>query len=268
MTNSVKRVLMVDDDLRLCESVRDYLAGRTDEYNFLGAVCTYPSAIEYFRDGMPDIVILDMMLGPGLDGSDLVEVFKKIEREQGFHSNIFVFSRSQYYEDYCAQNHLMFVQKGDTPELMMKRIERFMGSTPLSIQPIKMNMLPPKSRTERMQDYLFSVFSHAGAHTYTGFKDCLVIIPRIIELMESGIEYPMEKVYREHSKKVGSSVSAVEGRISNMLKALWTKASMDVLRDFYPPDLGKENTAPTPLPFIDYYVKLLMRMYPKNIEQA
>ena len=267
MSKSIQRVLVVDDDINLCESIRDYLAEREDEYKFLGGVWTYSAAIELFRDGMPNIVILDMMLGNGLDGSDLVEEFRKIEKEQGFKTYISVFSKSLFYESYCVQNNLMFTQKGAIiPEIMINRIERFVGLKPSGIQPVKINVTPPKTRRERMQEYLFSAFSNVGAHTYTAYDDCLYIIPRMIELTEAGIEFAMEQIYKEWEKKCKASKSAIEGRIANMLKSLWSKASLDALEKFYPPDLGK-GTAPTPVPFITYYVKRLMQVYPENVEK-
>lgn len=267
MSLYVKRLLMVDDDVALCESMRDYLAERTDEYKFLGGVCTFSAAMNLFKDGMPDIVILDMMLGPGLDGSDLIVEFKKIEKELGFKTNLFVTSKSGVYENYCAKNHLIFMQKGENnPELMIKRIERFIDCSPASEPVIKIE-ITPKSRKERMEDFLWAAFSNVGAHTYTAYGDCVYIIPRVIEMVELGEASPMDRVYMEWGIQCKTSKDTIESRIRNMLKSVWSNSPMEALKQFYPPDIRK-STYPTPLPFINYYVKLLMRKYPKNIERS
>jgi len=258
---------MVDDDGALCESMDDYLAQHSDTYQFLGGVCTRSSAIELFKDGMPDIVILDMMLGPGLDGSDLIDDFRKIAKEQGLKTEIFVVSKSSVYESYCVKSNLMFRQKGENhPESLMKWIERFVGSAPSEKTPVKLD-ITPKTRRERMKDYLFNMFSRFGAHKYGACDDCMYIIPRMVELKEAGKSFPLEEVYEEWGRKCKSTKDAIEARIRNMLKAVWTKFPDDELNQFYPPYL-KEQTTPTPLPFIDYYAKRLMMEYPNNIEKT
>lgn|GEM_PF-2969674 len=267
MENYVKRVLMVDDDIELCESMRDYLEGHTDQYKFLGSTSTFSTAIEMFKDGMPNVVILDMMLGAGLDGSDIVDEFRRMEKELNFRTNIFIVSKSGIYENYCAKNHLIFMQKGENnPELMMKRVERFVDTVTVTNQTIRIPITPPKARRDRMKDNLWALFSSAGAIKYNGCEDCMYIIPRVVELTEEGSTYALDRVYVEWSKQSNSTKEAIEGRVRNMLKTLWSKAPIELLKQLYPPTLG-DSTYPTPLPFIEYHAKRLMREYPKNIEE-
>jgi len=261
----LKRVLMVDDDVELCESVGDYLAARTDTYKFIGFTRGFNAAIELFRDSLPDIVILDMMLGPGLDGSALVDEFRRIEKETGFKTNIFIVSKSSLYENYCVKNQLMFMQKGkNNPEALFKWIERFIDVDSDYNDQIKISVTPPKTRRDRMKDNLWSMFSSVGGHIYVGCEDCMYIIPRIIELRESesGGYDPYSQAYAERSKICKIRLDSIDSRIRNMLKTVWSKASLDALKFFYPPDLGK-HMAPTPIPFIEYHVKRLQREYPQ-----
>jgi len=58
------RVLLVEDDPRLAELVTEYLSG----YEFTVELATRGDvALDSFKDGKPDIVVLDLML-PGMDG--------------------------------------------------------------------------------------------------------------------------------------------------------------------------------------------------------
>jgi len=89
------------------------------------------------------------------------------------------------------------MQKGEnSPELMIKRIERFIDCAPISEPVIKIE-ITPKSRRERMEDFLWAAFTNVGGHTYTGYTDCLYIIPRVVEMMESGDTSPLEVVYEK-----------------------------------------------------------------------
>lgn len=67
------RVLVIDDDRKLCRLIRDYLEPLGYE---LGLVHTGPDGVQYATAEQWDAVILDVML-PGLDG---FEVLKQIRR--------------------------------------------------------------------------------------------------------------------------------------------------------------------------------------------
>jgi two-component system response regulator CpxR len=67
------RVLMIDDDTKLCRLVKDYLDPLGYE---VAGVHTGPQGVEQVRDGSFQVVILDVML-PGMDG---FEVLRQIRR--------------------------------------------------------------------------------------------------------------------------------------------------------------------------------------------
>jgi DNA-binding response OmpR family regulator len=74
MTERSTRVLIIDDDRKLCGLIRDYLAPLGFD---VSAVHTGPAGVEQALTGNHDVVILDVML-PGLDGFD---VLKKIRQK-------------------------------------------------------------------------------------------------------------------------------------------------------------------------------------------
>lgn len=66
-------VLVVDDDINICEIIRMYL----EKDNFQVSVChDGKNAIEVFKEKAPDIVILDIML-PGMDGWQVCREIRK-----------------------------------------------------------------------------------------------------------------------------------------------------------------------------------------------
>lgn len=67
-------VLVVDDDINICELQRIYL----EKENFQVTVChDGKKAVEVFKDKAPDIVILDIML-PGMDGWEVCREIRKL----------------------------------------------------------------------------------------------------------------------------------------------------------------------------------------------
>jgi DNA-binding response OmpR family regulator len=74
MTDRPTRVLIIDDDRKLCALIAEYLAPLGFE---VAAEHTGPSGVERATTGNPDVVILDVML-PGLDG---FEVLKRIRQK-------------------------------------------------------------------------------------------------------------------------------------------------------------------------------------------
>ncbi|NMA67283.1 MAG: response regulator transcription factor [Clostridiaceae bacterium] len=67
-------VLVVDDDINICEIIRMYL----EKENFNVTLCyNGKKALEEFKDKAPDIVILDIML-PGMDGWQVCREIRKV----------------------------------------------------------------------------------------------------------------------------------------------------------------------------------------------
>ena len=73
-TERPTRVLIIDDDRKLCALIRDYLAPLGFE---VAAAHNGPAGVEAAATGSHDVVILDVML-PGLDG---FEVLKRIRQK-------------------------------------------------------------------------------------------------------------------------------------------------------------------------------------------
>jgi len=72
--NARAHVLVVDDDVNICELQRLYL----ERENFQVTVCHDGyRAVEIFKEKAPDIVILDIML-PGMDGWEVCREIRKI----------------------------------------------------------------------------------------------------------------------------------------------------------------------------------------------
>lgn len=72
--NTRAHVLVVDDDVNICELERIYL----EKENFQVTVChDGKKAVELFKEKAPDIVILDIML-PGMDGWEVCREIRKL----------------------------------------------------------------------------------------------------------------------------------------------------------------------------------------------
>ncbi len=68
-----KKILIVDDDVNICELLRLYLT----KENFDTAVCNDgESALKYALEGSPDLILLDIML-PKLDGWQVCRAIRK-----------------------------------------------------------------------------------------------------------------------------------------------------------------------------------------------
>ena len=72
--NTNTRVLVVDDDINICELVRLYL----EKEGFSVSVCyDGRKSVEVFKELAPDIVILDIML-PGMDGWQVCREIRRL----------------------------------------------------------------------------------------------------------------------------------------------------------------------------------------------
>jgi two-component system OmpR family response regulator len=71
--HQMKKVLLIEDDIRLAELITEYLCG----YDFQVAhVARGDQALDAVAKELPDIVVLDLML-PGIDGMDICRTIRK-----------------------------------------------------------------------------------------------------------------------------------------------------------------------------------------------
>jgi DNA-binding response OmpR family regulator len=71
---SPQKLLVIDDDRKLCRLLRDYLAPLGYE---VSAVHTGPEGLTAAAEGTFDAVILDLML-PGMDGNDVLRELRRV----------------------------------------------------------------------------------------------------------------------------------------------------------------------------------------------
>ncbi|HBN85684.1 MAG TPA: DNA-binding response regulator [Clostridiales bacterium] len=72
--NTKSRILIVDDDVNICELVRLYL--EKDGY-VVEACNTGSDAMDKFKEFTPNLVVLDIML-PGIDGLEILRLIRNI----------------------------------------------------------------------------------------------------------------------------------------------------------------------------------------------
>ena len=62
MSGNEKRILVVDDDARFVNDMKDYLAGR-DDFKYAGGTGNAAEALRLVRDRLPHVILVDIMLG-------------------------------------------------------------------------------------------------------------------------------------------------------------------------------------------------------------
>ncbi len=72
--NTKSRILVIDDDVNICELIRLYL----EKENYLVATCNKGTeALDKFKEFTPNLVVLDIML-PGIDGLEILRLIRNI----------------------------------------------------------------------------------------------------------------------------------------------------------------------------------------------
>ncbi|HEY0065175.1 MAG TPA: response regulator transcription factor [Telluria sp.] len=114
------RVLLVEDDLRLAQLVTEYLSS----YEFSVELVTRgDTALASFKETMPDVVVLDLML-PGLDG---MVVCRQI-RDQSDVPILIVTARDDTYDEVSLleQGADDFLNKPVQPRVLLARLRALM----------------------------------------------------------------------------------------------------------------------------------------------
>jgi two-component system OmpR family response regulator len=117
------RVMLVEDDARLAELVTEYLSG----YEFaVDLVTRGDTALERFKQTIPDLVVLDLML-PGLDG---MVVCRRI-RETSEVPILILTAREDSYDEVSGleQGADDFVNKPVQPRVLLARLRALVRRT-------------------------------------------------------------------------------------------------------------------------------------------
>jgi len=256
---NIKRILVVDDDIQFVYDMQAYLVGRKD-FKYVGCAGTTAEALELVKDKLPHVILADIILRNGNDGTDFIEAVEEMNNELKIKPLIFVMSKNGFYESFSVKKGLPFIEKSlnITPETILKRIAR--NFTPnFNCTNTGASEPPPRDIRDRAIDKIESKLDGLGALKYKGSKYIAYIVVYFAETQ--GGQPNLDMAYELAAQKFKATKSSVESAIRKAIQSIWDIAGEEAINQYYGGFVGEKKGAPTNLSFISHYVREIRRDY-------
>jgi len=260
MPGNARRILIVDDDIEFLFDMQNHLAERKD-FKCVGCAGTTSEALELVRDKLPHVILTDIILRNGDDGTDFIEAVEEMNSELKIKPLIFVMSKNGFYESFSVKKGLPFIEKCSctTPEVIMKRISRNFAPDFTSANNHVPEPAPPRNIRNRASDQMESKLDGLGALKYKGSKYIAYIVIYFAEMQ--GDCPNLDIAYEVVAKKYNVTKSSVESAIRKAIQGIWDIAGEDAIKHYYGGFVESQKGAPTNLGFISHYVREIRRDY-------
>ena len=260
--NKILSILIVEDDQAACKRITDCV----DEYEDMKVVGTTNNAkhaIEYIRDNMPEVVILDLELhmgsGSGLDVLEgLKDIFQTIKpyilvttnnssavtyetaRRMGAD-----FIMSKHQEDYSEKKVVDFIRMMQPAIMSDHALSRLDNTIPEPLEQIN------KRITRRIMAELEHVGISQKAVGYQYLIDAITLL----------IDGPKHNVCSIIGEKYGKTESSVERAMQNAICRAWRSADIEDLLQYYTAKINSDRGIPTITEFMHYYANKIRNEY-------
>ena len=260
MQRKIKRILIIDDDTEFVYDMQYYLTNRED-FKYVGSAETTAEALLLVKDKLPHVILTDIILRNGDDGTDFIEAVEEMNNTLKIKPLIFVMSKNGFYESFSVKKGLPFIEKSlsNTPEVIIKRIARNFAPDFIDTNTPASEPLPPRSIRNRANDKMESTLDGLGALKYKGSKYIAYVV---IYFAETQGSHPnLDLAYEFVAKKYNVTKSSVESAIRKAIQSIWDIASEEDIKRYYGGFVENQKGAPTNLGFISHYVREIKRDY-------
>jgi two-component system, response regulator, stage 0 sporulation protein A len=249
-------VLIVEDDPVACKDFIDY-AEAFDDITLIGVTNNSTKAIDYVKNFLPNVIILDLELhkGSGNGISFLQElqylllnslpyilittnnsssVTYELARQLGTD-----FIMSKHQDDYSAKNVIDFIR-------LMKPVIESRSKTPISAhQTIESPALKNKRIVNRINSEL----------NYIGISPKAIGYEYLVDAIQLVINQPTYHICSEIGKRYNKTDSSVERAMQNAINKTWRTSNIDDLLKYYTARISSDKGVPTMTEFIYFYAK-------------
>lgn len=252
----LKKLLMilVEDDPVACKEFEDYLE-EADDIMLLGVTNNSEKAIDYVKDFLPDVIILDLELHKG-SGNGLSILMELNHLNLSLNPYIIIttnncsqityetarqfgadYIMSKYQSDYSAKNVIDFLRLMKPAILSRKQAASITYSTNES----------PDNKNMRISRRISVELN------YVGISPKVLGYQYLVDAIQLVIKQPMQNLCTVIGEKYGKKEASVERAMQNAINKAWRNTDIDDLLKYYTARINSEKGVPTITEFIYYY---------------
>lgn len=255
-------ILLVEDDDCACRTFINFVDNSND-LMLVGVTSNAFTALDYVRDRLPDVIILDLELHHGCgSGFDVLMGLKELDLK--FLPYILVTTNNSSSVTYESARQL------GVDYIMSKHQENYSEKSALDflrmLSPVIKNRkrtMPIDSRNEESPAYfekrvtrrIIAELDHVGiSQKSVGYK-------YLIEAIIMTIKKPTQNLCNLVAQKYGKTECSVERAMQNAINRAWATSDIDDLLTYYTAKINSSKGVPTLTEFIFYYANKIKNEY-------
>jgi two-component system, response regulator, stage 0 sporulation protein A len=259
----VKRlsIILVEDDPDECNDLVDYIEG-LDNISLLGVTNSSAEAINYIKDYLPDVIILDLELQRGSgNGLNVLMGLKQLDLHTKPYVLITTNNSSQITHESARQLGADFIMTKYQADYSPKSVIDFLKIMESSILGRKQTVdntpssEPPEMKSKRIVRRIISELNQIGispkAVGYQYLSDAILLV----------INECKKNMYNEIGKMHGKTEASVERAMQNAINKAWKTTDIEDLLKYYTARINPEKGVPTITEFVYYYANMLKNEY-------
>lgn len=253
------RILVVEDDLRVCAAFTAY-ADTLEDVDLVGVSHAAEDALQKIRDHQPHAVILDLELhGGGGSGLDVLQGVKDAgpDRKPFFlittintSNTVYDYARS-LGADYIFYKHQEGYSEKYILDFLRHMSETIRNSGGGSVQTTE----TPHEREKRIRKRITAEFYHVGiSPKLKGYN-------YLSDLVEMFAEKPRNHAIEIIAEKYGKTKTSVERAMQNAIDKAWKETDVEELVSHYKAKISSSKGVPTIMEFVYYYADMIRAEY-------
>lgn len=244
------RVVLADDNREFTELLKDYINSQGD-MEVTGIAFNGNEVFKIFeRDGIPDVLILDIIM-PHLDGLAVLEHIRNMDQvQQPKVIMLTAFGQEEITKKAVELGASYYILKPFDMDVLANRIRQVAGSNPsYTLKPV-IKMPTAASRGKTLDQNITSIIHEIGvpAHIkgYMYLREAITMVYNDVELLGS-----ITKVlYPDIAKKFNTTASRVERAIRHAIEVAWSRGNMESIGSLFGYTVSNSKAKPTNSEFI------------------
>ncbi|SHO46017.1 sporulation initiation factor Spo0A C-terminal domain-containing protein [Anaerocolumna xylanovorans] len=255
-------ILLVEDDRTVCEEFIEYIE-KSNDAALIGVTNDSAKAIEYIKDLLPDVVILDLELHNGSgNGLMVLQGLKQSVISKYPYILITTNNSSPITYESARQLGADFIMSKHQADYSVKNVIEFLRIMKTGIHSRKETFCAAHSTTEPTEVKNKRIISRISSElNYVGISPKAVGYQYLIDAILLVINQPMQNLCNAIGKKYGKTESSVERAMQNAINRAWHTSDIDNLLKYYTARISSEKGVPTITEFVYYYANKIKNEY-------
>ncbi len=255
-------IILVEDDPAACKEFNDYIE-ELDDILLTGVTNDAAKAMEYIKDFLPDVIILDLELHKGSgNGFTILQELRHLFFSVKPYILITTNNSSQVTYESARQLGADFIMSKHQTDYSVKNVVDFLRIMKPVIHSRKQEASVMHSATESPD-----IKNKRMIHRISTELNDIGISPKVIgyqyliDAIHLIIKQPTQNLCTVIGEKYGKTESSVERAMQNAINKAWRTSDIDDLLRYYTARIHSDKGVPTMTEFIYYYANKLKNEY-------